>query len=151
MNSTNIIGNLTKDVELKYTQNNKAVATVTLAVNEGYGDNQKTYFIDVQAWEKQAENLAKYCGKGSKIAVSGKLIQQSWEYEGKKQSKVLIQANNVMFLDNKKQEEETQEEVNKITPEEVEESKSDPFAEFNDEVQLSEDDIDKVFDNSFPF
>lgn len=103
MNSINIIGNLTKDVEIQYTQNNKAVTTVTLAVNEGYGDNQKTYFIDVQVWETQAENLAKYCGKGSKIAVTGKLIQQTWEYEGKKQSKVLIQANNVMFLDSKKE------------------------------------------------
>jgi single-strand DNA-binding protein len=140
MNSTNIIGNLTKDVELKYTQNNKAVTTVTLAVNEGYGDNQKTYFVDVQVWDKQAENLAKYCGKGSKIAVSGKLIQQSWEYEGKKQSKVLIQANNIMFLDTKKDGQVPKEE-NKITPEEVEESKSDPFAEFGAEVQLSSEDL----------
>ena len=140
MNNVNIIGNITKDIELKYTQNNKAVTTVTLAVNEGYGDNQKTYFIDVQVWEKQAENLAKYCGKGSKIAVSGKLIQQTWEYEGKKQSKVLIQANNVMFLDTKKEVQASKEE-NKITPEEVEESKSDPFAEFGSEVQLSSEDL----------
>src|SRR5574344_1066536 len=103
MNNVNIIGNLTKDVELKYTQNNKAVTTVTLAVNEGYGESQKTYFIDVQVWEKQAENLEKYCSKGSKIAVSGKLIQQTWEHEGKKLSKVLVQANNVMFLDTKKE------------------------------------------------
>src|SRR5574344_498787 len=150
MNNVNIIGNITKDIELKYTPNNQADTTVTLAVNEGYGDNQKTYFVDVQVWDKQAENLAKYCGKGSKIAVSGKLIQQSWEYEGKKQSKVLIQANNVMFLDTKKEVQASKEE-NKITPEEVEESKSDPFAEFNDEVQFTDDDIDKVFDNSLPF
>lgn len=140
MNNVNIIGNITKDIELKYTQNNKAVTTVTLAVNEGFGDNQKTYFVDVQVWDKQAENLAKYCGKGSKIAVSGKLIQQSWEYEGKKQSKVLIQANNVMFLDTKK-EVQASKEKNKITPEEVEESKSDPFAEFGSEVQLSSEDL----------
>lgn len=140
MNNVNIIGNITKDIELKYTQNNKAVATVTIAVNEGFGDNQKTYFVDVQVWEKQAENLEKYCGKGSKIAVSGKLIQQTWEYEGKKQSKVLIQANNVMFLDTKKDGQAPKEE-NKITPEEVEESKSDPFAEFGSEVQLSSEDL----------
>lgn len=140
MNSVNIIGNITKDIELKYTQNNKAVTTVTVAVNEGYGDSQKTHFLDVQIWEKLAENLAKYCGKGSKIAVSGKLIQQSWEYEGKKQSKVLIQANNVMFLDTKKEVQASKEE-NKITPEEVEESKSDPFAEFGSEVQLSLEDL----------
>lgn len=140
MNSVNIIGNITKDVELKYTQNNKAVTTVTVAVNEGYGDNQKTYYIDIQIWEKVAENTAKYCSKGSKIAVSGKLIQQSWEYEGKKQSKVLIQANNVIFLDTKKEGQAPKEE-NKITPEEVEESKSDPFIEFGSEVQLSSEDL----------
>ena len=140
MNNVNIIGNITKDIELKYTQNNKAVVTVSIAVNEGFGESQKTYFIDVQVWEKQAENLAKYCGKGSKIAVSGKLIQQSWEYEGKKQSKVLVQAFNIMFLDSKKEGQAPKEE-NKITPEEVEESKSDPFAEFNDEVQLSSEDL----------
>jgi single-strand DNA-binding protein len=140
MNSVNIIGNITKDIEVKYTQNNKAVTTVSIAVNEGFGDTQKTYFIDVQVWEKQAENLVKYCGKGSKIAVSGKLIQQSWEYDGKKQSKVLIQAFNVMFLDTKKEGQAPKEE-NKITPEEVEESKSDPFAEFGSEVQLSSEDL----------
>ena len=140
MNNVSIIGNITKDIELKYTQNNKAVVTVSIAVNEGYGENQKTYFIDVQAWEKQAENLAKYCGKGSKIAVSGKLIQQTWEHDGKNQSKVLVQAFSVMFLDIKKEGQAPKEE-NKITPEEVEESKSDPFAEFNDEVQLTDDDL----------
>ena len=135
MNNINIIGNLTKDVELKYTQNNKAVTTVTLAVNEGYGESQKTYFIDVQIWEKLAENLAKYCGKGSKIAVSGKLVQQTWEYEGKKQSKVLIQANNVMFLDSKK---EGQAEVlSKAMNDE-----SDPFAnvfdDFGDKLEIDD-------------
>ncbi len=55
-----------------------------------------------------------------------------------------------MFLDTKKEVQASKEE-NKITPEEVEESKSDPFAEFGSEVQLIDDDIDKVFDNSLPF
>ncbi len=141
MNSVNILGNITKDIELKYTQNNKAVVTVSIAVNEGYGDNQKTYFIDVQAWEKQAENLQKYCGKGSKIAVSGKLIQQSWEHEGKKQSKVLIQADKVVFLDSKK----TSGQAPELSQAEIIKSamneESDPFSEFNDEVQLTSDDL----------
>jgi len=131
MNNINIIGNLTKDVELKYTQNNKAITTVTLAVNEGYGDSQKTYFIDVQVWEKQAENLAKYCGKGSKIAVSGKLVQQTWEYEGKKQSKVLIQANSVMFLDTKTKDDIKKE---KTDHEILRDAMQDPYAEFENEI-----------------
>ena len=143
MNNVNIIGNITKDVELKYTQNNKAVVTVTVAVNDGYGDNQKTYFLDVQVWEKQAENLAKYCGKGSKIAVSGKLIQQTWEYEGKKQSKVLIQANNVMFLDSKK-EGQAKEEVSTIENKSNSQADvmNDPFAnvfdDFGDKLEIDD-------------
>lgn len=141
MNSVNIIGNITKDIELKYTQNNKAVTTVTVAANEGYGDNQKTYFIDVQVWEKQAENLSKYCGKGSKIAVSGKLIQQTWEYEGKKQSKVLIQAFNIMFLDSKKEGQAPKEEMPQEIYAEQQRAEEDPFRDFGNEVQLSEDDL----------
>jgi single-strand DNA-binding protein len=141
MNSVNIIGNITKDIELKYTQNNKAVVTVSIAVNEGFGDNQKTYFLDVQVWEKQAENLAKYCSKGSKIAVSGKLVQQTWEYEGKKQSKVLIQANNVMFLDSKKEGQAPKEPSQADILNNVMENEKDPFKDFGNEVQLSEDDL----------
>lgn len=140
MNNINIIGNLTKDVEVKYTQNNKAVTTVTVAVNEGYGDNQKTYFIDVQVWEKQAENLAKYCSKGSKIAVSGKLIQQSWEYEGKKQSKVLIQAFNVSYLDSKKEIQASKESQAEVLSKAMNDE-SDPFAEFAQETNLTDDDL----------
>jgi single-strand DNA-binding protein len=144
MNNVNIIGNLTKDVELKYTQNNKAITTVTLAVNEGYGDNQKTYFIDVQAWEKQSENLAKYCGKGSKIAVSGKLIQQTWEHEGKKLSKVLVQAFNIMFLDNKKDGQAVEPSQAEVLDSAME-KESDPFKDFGSENQEELDNLELPF------
>ena len=140
MNSVNIIGNLTKDVELKYTQNNKAVVTVSIAVNESYGENQKTYFIDVQVWEKQAENLQKYCGKGSKIAVSGKLIQQTWEHEGKKLSKLLVQAFNIMFLDSKKEGQAPELSQGEIMVKAFNEE-SNPFQEFAEEVVINDDDL----------
>lgn len=141
MNSVNIIGNITKDIELKYTQNNKAVVTVSIAVNEGFGDNQKTYFIDVQVWENQAENLSKYCGKGSKIAVSGKLIQQTWEYEGKKQSKVLVQAFNVTFLDTKKDGQAPKEPSQAEILSSAMNNESNPFAEFGSEVEIDSSDL----------
>ncbi len=135
MNNVNIIGNITKDIELRYTQNQKAVTTVSIAVNDGYGDNKKTHFIEVQAWEKQAENLEKYCGKGSKIAVSGKLIQQTWEHEGKKLSKLLVQAFNIMFLDNKK-------EGQAVTPKNFEKTIPDePFKEFGEQIELDDEDL----------
>ena len=60
------IGRITKDIELAYTQEGKAVAKYTIAIN---GYNDKTDFINCVTWEKQAENLNKYCGKGSQIAV----------------------------------------------------------------------------------
>ncbi len=142
MNNVNIIGNITKDVELKYTQDDKAVTTVSLAVNEGYGDKQKTYYVDVQVWDNKAVNLAKYCGKGSKVAISGKLIQQRWEHDGKNQSKVLVQAFNIMFLDSKKEGI-----AEKITPEEIENSgkEENPFANFAEENQEELDNLDLPF------
>jgi single-strand DNA-binding protein len=142
MNNVNIIGNITKDIELRYTQNQKSVTTVTLAINEGYGDNQKTHFIDIQVWEKQAENLKKYCGKGSKIAVSGKLIQQTWEHEGKNKNKVLVQAFNIMFLDNKKEEQTQAPELSQAEiTKSVMNEESDPWSEFNSENQ---DELDSL-------
>lgn len=138
MNNVNIIGNITKDIELRSTQSGKSVANVSIAYNDGYGEKQTAHYFDVQVWEKQAENLAQYCGKGSKIGVSGKLIQQRWKHEEKNMSKVLIQAFNITFLDSKKEGE-----TGKVTPEEVEESRAntDVFAEFADEVQLTDDDL----------
>lgn len=82
MNKVVLIGNLTKDVELKNTQGNgTAVATINLAV-ENYNFQTKKKgadFIPVTVWGKQAENLSKYCSKGSKIAVSGRITQRSYD------------------------------------------------------------------------
>lgn len=141
MNSINIIGNLTKDVELKYTQDNKAVTTVSLAVNEGYGDKQKTHYVDVRVWENKAENLAKYCGKGSKIAVSGKLIQQRWEHEGKNHSKLLIQAFNIEYLDTKKDGQAISEPSQAEVLNSAMNNESDPFKEFGSEVIINDEDL----------
>ena len=145
MNNVNIIGNLTKDVELKYTQDDKAVTTVSLAVNEGYGDKQKTYYVDVQVWDNKAVNLAKYCGKGSKVAISGKLIQQRWEHEGKNHSKVLIQAFNIAFLNTKKETQTVELSQGKIITKAVNEE-SNPFQDFAEEQQEIElSDLDLPF------
>ncbi len=146
MNNVNIIGNITKDIELRSTQSGKSVANVSIAYNDGYGDKQTAHYFDVQVWEKQAENLAQYCGKGSKIAVSGKLIQQTWEYEGKKQRKVLIQAFNIMFLDSKKEDgqapkESSQGEITKAAMNE----ESDPFSSFYESNQEDINNLDLPF------
>lgn len=106
MNTINMIGNWTKDNELKYTANGNAVLQNTLAINEGYGDKKHTYFIPVVIWQKQAENVANYTGKGSKVAVNGKITQRSYEdKQGNKRSVIEVVANpyqGIEFLDNKK-------------------------------------------------
>lgn len=83
MNSAILIGNLTKDVELRYStnENKTAVARFTLAVNEGYGERQETSFIPIVVFGKDAENCEKYLKKGSQCAVRGRI--KTGSYEGK--------------------------------------------------------------------
>lgn len=105
MNTVNLIGRLVRDNELKYTKSGKAVATNTMALDDGWGDNKKTYFIPIVVWEKQAESLANYTNKGSKIAVNGKLTSRSYEMQdGQKRTIIEVVANQyggIEFLDTK--------------------------------------------------
>lgn len=135
MNSICIIGNITKAIELKYTQSQKAITNVTLAYNEGFGDKQETYYFDIQVWGKQAENLHKYCNKGSKIAVEGKLIQQKWTNDkGENRSKVLINATNIQFLETKKG-------VQAVSEVPKEEKEEDTFADFGNQIEIKDEDL----------
>lgn len=103
INKTIIIGNLCRDIELKYTATGKAIATFFIAYNDGYGEKKEVSYFDVQVWDKQAENCAQYLKKGSLVAIDGKLVQQRWTDKTTNQtrSKVIINANSVQFLDTK--------------------------------------------------
>lgn len=105
MNTVNLIGRLVRENELKYTKSGKAVATNTIALDDGWGDNKKSYFIPIVVWEKQAESLANYTSKGSKIAVNGKLTSRSYEtQDGQKRTIIEVVANQyggIEFLDTK--------------------------------------------------
>jgi single-strand DNA-binding protein len=103
INKTIIIGNLVRDVELKYTSTGKAVASMSIAYNDGYGEKKEVSYFDIQVWDKQAEHCGKYLKKGSMVAIEGKLIQQRWTDKTTNQarSKVIINANSVQFLDAK--------------------------------------------------
>jgi len=104
INRVILIGNLVRDVDLRYSQNGTAIANFTLAVNDGYGDKKTVDFIRVTAWKKTAENVANYCGKGSKVAVEGRLKQQNWEdKDGNRREKVYVNAQQIMFLNTKQQ------------------------------------------------
>ncbi len=79
MNQWAGLGRLTSDPELRQTQNGKSVVNVTIAVDRGFGDNKQTDFIPLVAWNGLAELIAKYCTKGSKIAVTGTLTTRKYE------------------------------------------------------------------------
>lgn len=102
MNSWNGIGNITKDLELRSTTSGKNVCKFSIAINEGYGDNQRTTYVTIVVWGTQAENIVKYCSKGSKVGVSGSLRIDKYQVNNENRYKTYILANHVEFLDSKK-------------------------------------------------
>lgn len=102
LNSVNIMGNLTRDPELKYTNSGRSVCNLSIANNRVYTKNgekvTEVSYFDVEVWAAAAENCAKYLSKGSGVIVEGRLKQDRWEKEGKMQSRVRIAANSVHFM-----------------------------------------------------
>lgn len=97
-----LIGRLTKDPELRYTQTGKAVATLRLAVDRGFSSQgeKETDFIDVIAWERLAETVANYLQKGRLVGVQGRLQIRHYEtQEGQRREKAEVVANQIRFLD----------------------------------------------------
>ncbi len=101
MNSANLVGRLTKDPELKYTQSGKPVATFRIAINRVYGkDKEEADFINIVAWGKLAENTANYMEKGLLVAVAGRIQTRNFQgSEGKTIYMVEIVASNIDFLE----------------------------------------------------
>lgn len=105
VNKVMLLGNLTRDPELRYTPQGAAVCEFALAMNHSYTNKQsgqkveEVSFIDVVAWGRTAETCAEYLKKGRQVFVEGRLKQDRWESpEGKKMSKVRVIAENVTFL-----------------------------------------------------
>ena len=101
MNNVVLIGNISTDLELKQTMNGKSVCQFNLAIN-GYGE--KTDFVPVQVWNKQAENLVKFQQKGSKIGVVGRISVDNYEQDGQKKIFTKVVAHEIEFLGAKQQE-----------------------------------------------
>jgi len=108
LNSVNIMGNLTRDPEMRYTPAGKGVCTMSIANNRIYTKNgervTEVSYFDVDVWGVIAENCVKYLKKGSGIIVEGRLRQDRWEKDGKTQSRVRITANNIHFMPKKRDE-----------------------------------------------
>jgi single-strand DNA-binding protein len=104
-----LMGNLTRDPELRYTPNGQAVVNFAVATNRVWKDadgeqKDSAEFTDVVAWGKTAENIANYLKKGQKVHLIGRLQTRSWEaQDGSKRYKTEVVANDVTFLSTKGQ------------------------------------------------
>ena len=104
LNKVLLMGNLTRDPELRYIPSGTAVATFTVASNRAYtlasGEKrEEACFVRVVAWARQAELCGQYLSKGSPVFVEGRLQSRSWETpDGQKRSTIEVIAQNVQFL-----------------------------------------------------
>lgn len=106
LNQVTLMGNLTRDPELRQTPNGQNVTSFSLALNRSYKDSsgewqEATDYIDIVCWGPLAERVAQYLSKGRRCLVQGRLQSRSWEQEGQKRSKVEVLANDVTFLDSR--------------------------------------------------
>lgn len=133
INNVLIVGRITHDLELRKTSADKSVCEFSVAVNRIGQDT--TDFITCQVWNKQAENLVKYCEKGCLIGIEGCLrIDQYKDKEDKTRTKAYVLANKLYFLQTKKQ--EAKQEKSEKSKEE-----KDLFKEFGEEVVIDEKDL----------
>ncbi|RAP29124.1 hypothetical protein C2W64_04071 [Brevibacillus laterosporus] len=134
LNRVILIGNLTKDPELRYTSNGVAVTTFTLAINRPYsgaGKEKEVDYINIVAWRQLADLCAQYLAKGKKCAVEGRLQTRSYDNkEGKRVFVTEVVAENTHFLSSKDGQ----------AQQSNERSFEDPFAS-NKPINISDDDL----------
>ena len=103
INKAILMGRLTRDPELRRTDSGKAVCNFTVAINNGYGEEQKADFVSCVAWNKTAEFVGKYFTKGRMIIVVGRIQTRTWEgQDGKKNYVTEVVASEVAFGESKK-------------------------------------------------
>lgn len=131
INNVILVGNLTKDPELRYTPSGVATVRFTVAVKRPFGENE-TDFINCIAWRKTAENLANYQTKGSLVGVEGRIQTGSYEgQDGKRVYTTDVVAENIRFLGSKQKERQ----------EEPQQTDKDPFRQGKSPVEVKEDDL----------
>lgn len=101
-----LLGNLTRDPELRYTASGQAICNLGLAINRQWRDKndqlqKETTFLRVTVWGKTGENCANHLKKGSKALVEGRLQSRSWEKDGEKRTSLDVVADSVRFLGGK--------------------------------------------------
>lgn len=104
LNQVILMGNLTRDPELRQTPTGQSVCSFSLALNRSYKDKsgewqEATDYVDITAWAGLGERVSQYLSKGRRCLVQGRLQSRSWEQDGQKRSKVEVLASDVTFLD----------------------------------------------------
>lgn len=97
MNVIVLSGRLCKDTDLKYTASGTAIASNTLAVEDGFGDNKQTFFINLVFFQKVAESVANHSFKGQKVSVNGKIVIRSYEKDGRKNFITEVHSNQIEY------------------------------------------------------
>jgi len=107
INKAILMGRLTRDPEIRHTNSGTAVCSFSIAINNGYGENQTTDFINCVAWNKQAEFIERNFSKGKMIIVVGRIQTRTWEgTDGKKNYVTEVIANEVSFGESRRSSEE---------------------------------------------
>lgn len=108
LNSVMLMGNITRDIELRYTPGGTAVCELSIAINRKWKDGsgklvEEVTFVECELWDKTAEVAAEYLGKGKPIFIQGRLKQESWEDKstGQKRSKMKVVGERIEFLGKK--------------------------------------------------
>ncbi len=108
-NKVFLIGNLTRDPELRYTPGGTPVVSMRLAINTQFRDKSgerkvETCYVNVVAWNRQAELCSQFLSKGRRVLVEGRLQSRSWETsDGGRRSVIEVRADRIQFLDNRRQ------------------------------------------------
>src|SRR5271163_1268838 len=103
LNKVLLMGNLTRDPEVKYTPKGTAVCDLGLAINDSYKAQDGTIketvtYVDIEVWGRTAENCKQYLTKGRGVFVEGQLKLDQWEQDGQKKSRLKVRADRVQFL-----------------------------------------------------
>lgn len=150
MNTVNVIGRITRDIELRTTASGLSAVSMFIAINNGKdkdGNDRPADFPKIYVYDKQAENLSKYCHKGSKVAITGRIKTRTWDKDdGTTGYETYISATHVEFLDTKQSggagipdpDYVPSQEENVETTTEVE---NDPFKDFGESIEISDDDL----------
>ena len=165
MNKAILIGRLTRDPEVRYTNSNRAVCQFTVAIDRPFTNQtsgqREADFINVVAWDKTGENVGKYMTKGRLIAVEGRIQTRNYENnEGRRVYVTEVVANNVRFLESRNAQTMNNNSINSMpeppiekTPydfangseknetEQTMDTENDPFASFGEQIEISDNDL----------